>query len=61
MKYMVIDYHKQYFVAKTMNNKGKVLSKDKFSTDRESYWKIFQKENFKSKSNKNYYGTVTGW
>ena len=33
MKYMGIDYHKQYFVATTMDEKGKVISKEKVSTD----------------------------
>jgi len=36
MKYMGIDYHKQYFVATTVNEKGKVLSRHKVSTDRYS-------------------------
>jgi hypothetical protein len=36
MKYIGIDYHKQYFVATAMDEKGKVISKDKVSTDREA-------------------------
>jgi len=36
MKYMGIDYHKQYFVATTMDEKGKVLSKERVSTGRDS-------------------------
>lgn len=43
MKYMGIDYHKQYFVATTMDEKGKVLSRDKVSTDRESIRHYFKK------------------
>lgn len=34
MKYMGIDYHKQYFVATTMDEKGKVLRKQRVPTDR---------------------------
>ncbi len=36
MKYIGIDYHKQYFVATTMDERGKVIRKDKVSTDRDS-------------------------
>lgn len=43
MKYMGIDYHKQHFVATTMNEKGKVLSRDKVSTDRDSIRHYFKK------------------
>ncbi len=34
MKYMGIDLHKQYFIATLMNQQGKVISKDRVSTDR---------------------------
>jgi transposase len=43
MKYIGIDYHTQYFVATTMDEKGKVISKDKVSTDRDSIRHYFQK------------------
>jgi transposase len=43
MKYMGIDYHKQYFVATTMDEKGKVLSRDKVSTDRDSIRHYFNR------------------
>lgn len=43
MKYMGIDYHKQHFVATTMNDKGKVISRDKVSTDRDSIRHYFKK------------------
>lgn len=43
MKYMGIDYHKQYFVATTMDERGKVLSKEKVSTDRDSIRGYFKK------------------
>ena len=43
MKYIGIDYHKQYFVATTMDEKGKVLSKNKVSTDRDSIRHYFNK------------------
>jgi len=49
MKYIGIDYHKQYFVATTMNNKGKVLSKEKVSTDRESIQRYFKQKTSKEK------------
>jgi len=47
MKYMGIDYHKQHFVATTMNEKGKVLSTEKVSTDRDSIRHYFKKANAK--------------
>ena len=43
MKYMGIDYHKQYFVATTMDERGRVLSKEKVSTDRDSIRSYFTK------------------
>jgi transposase len=43
MKYMGIDYHKQHFVATTMSEKGKVLRRDKVSTDRDSIRHYFKK------------------
>jgi transposase len=43
MKYIGIDYHTQYFVATTMDERGKVISKDKVSTDRESIRHYFKK------------------
>ncbi len=43
MKYMGIDYHNQYFVTTTMDEKGKVLSKEKVSTDRDSIRGYFKK------------------
>src|SRR3990172_2712030 len=36
MKYIGIDYHKQYFIATVMNQEGKVIRKDRVSTDRMS-------------------------
>jgi transposase len=42
MKYIGIDYHKQYFVATMMNEQGKVIRKDKASTDRASIRQYFQ-------------------
>jgi transposase len=43
MKYIGIDYHKQYFVATAMDEKGKVISQDKVSTDREAIRHYFKK------------------
>jgi len=34
MKYMGIDYHKQHFVATTVDERGRIVSKEKVSTDR---------------------------
>lgn len=34
MKYIGVDFHKQYFVATVMGEDGKVMSKDRVSTDR---------------------------
>jgi transposase len=45
MKYMGIDYHKQHFVATTMDEKGRVLSRDKVSTDRGSIRHYFAETN----------------
>ncbi len=45
MKYMGIDYHSQYFVATTMSERGKVLGRDKVSTDRDSIRHYFRKAN----------------
>ena len=42
MKYMGIDYHKQHFVATTMDEKGKVFGRDKVSTDRDSIRHYFK-------------------
>jgi transposase len=42
MKYIGIDYHKQYFVATMMNEQGQVIRKDKASTDRSSIRQYFQ-------------------
>lgn len=41
MKYIGIDYHKQYFVATIMNEQGAVLRRDKASTDRASIKRYF--------------------
>ncbi|RJR15873.1 MAG: IS110 family transposase [Nitrospiraceae bacterium] len=43
MKYIGIDYHKQYFVATTMDERGKVISKERVSTDRDSIRHYFSK------------------
>jgi len=43
MKYMGIDYHKQYFVATIMDEKGKVIKKERVSTDRNSIRSYFKK------------------
>lgn len=43
MKYIGIDYHKQYFVATAMDERGKIISKDKVSTDRDSIRHYFKK------------------
>lgn len=43
MKYIGIDYHKQYFVATMMNEQGDVIRRDKASTDRASIRQYFQK------------------
>ena len=43
MKYMGIDYHKQHFLATTMDEKGKILSRDKVSTERASVRHYFSK------------------
>src|SRR4030065_2853266 len=43
MKYIGIDYHMQYFVATAMDERGKVISKDKVSTDRDSIRHYFKK------------------
>ncbi len=43
MKYMGIDYHKQYFVATTMDEKGRIISKEKVSTARNSIKRYFKK------------------
>lgn len=43
MKYMGIDYHKQHFLATTMDEKGKILSRDKVSTERASIRHYFSK------------------
>ncbi|HPD56672.1 MAG TPA: IS110 family transposase [Smithellaceae bacterium] len=42
MKYIGIDYHKQYFVATMMNEQGQVIRRDKASTDRESIRQYFR-------------------
>jgi len=42
MKYIGIDYHKQYFVATMMNEQGEVIRRDKASTDRASIRQYFQ-------------------
>lgn len=42
MKYIGIDYHKQYFVATVMNERGEVIRRDKASTDRTSIRKYFR-------------------
>lgn len=41
MKYIGIDYHKQYFVATMMNEQGEVIRRDKASTDRASIRRYF--------------------
>lgn len=42
MKYIGIDYHKQYFVATMMDEQGKVIRRDRASTDRASIKHYFQ-------------------
>jgi transposase len=49
MKYIGIDYHKQYFVATIMNEQGKVIRRDKASTDRASIRRYFQDAKSKEK------------
>ena len=43
MKYMGIDYHKQHFIATTMDERGTVVGKEKVSTDRDSIRGYFKK------------------
>lgn len=43
MQYIGIDYHTQYFVATTIDEKGKVIRKDKVSTNRDSIRHYFRK------------------
>lgn len=45
MKYMGIDYHKQHFVATMVDERGKVLSREKVSTDRHSIRKYLSRAN----------------
>lgn len=45
MKYMGIDLHKQYFVATMVDERGKVLRKDRVSTDRMSIHNYFTQVN----------------
>ena len=47
MKYIGIDYHKQYFVATMMNEQGEVIRRDKASTDRTSIKRYFRDANSK--------------
>ena len=42
MKYIGIDYHKQYFVATIMNEQGEIIRRDKASTDRSSIRHYFK-------------------
>lgn len=44
MKYIGIDYHKQYFIATIMDERGRVISKEKVPTDRNSIKGYFKKE-----------------
>lgn len=43
MKYMGIDHHKQHFLATMMDEKGRILSRDKVSTERASIRHYFSK------------------
>ena len=43
MKYIGIDYHKQYFIATVVDEKGSVISKVRVSTDRSSIQHYFSK------------------
>jgi transposase len=45
MKYMGIDFHKQYFVATVMDQDGKVISRDRVSTDRMAIKDYFRRFN----------------
>lgn len=45
MKYMGIDYHKQHFVATTVDEEGRVLSKERVSTDRRSIRQYLSRAN----------------
>ncbi len=47
MKYMGIDHHSQYFIAVTADAKGKELSKDRVSMDRDSIRGYFKQFNCK--------------
>lgn len=44
MKYIGIDYHKQYFVATTMDEKGRLLGKETVPSDRESIRRYFEEK-----------------
>lgn len=48
MQYIGIDLHKQYFVATVMEKDGKVIRKDRVSTDREAIKAYFQEVNGRS-------------
>ncbi len=49
MHYIGIDYHKQYFVATKMDRKGKIISKQRVSTDRDSIRNYFNNTASKEK------------
>jgi transposase len=44
MEYIGVDLHKQYFVATVMDEEGRVIRKDRVSTDRAAIKEYFQKE-----------------
>jgi len=45
MKYIGIDYHKQYFIATVMDQEGRVIGKDRVSTDRMAIRDYFRRIN----------------
>jgi len=49
MHYIGIDYHKQYFVATKMDRKGKIISTQRVSTDRDSIRNYFNNTASKEK------------
>lgn len=45
MKYIGIDHHKQYFIATVMDQEGKVIRKDRVSTDRRAVREYMERVN----------------
>lgn len=43
MKYIGVDFHKQYFVSTVMDDKGEILRKDRVATDRNSIRSYFKR------------------